>query len=89
MLPNALVDGLEVNLVQAGHPHGLDLPRILGIKITLAAMAALLLLVTARCCWPLIAAAVALLPARLLGAERAGQAPEPRCRPTPPTSSTS
>jgi hypothetical protein len=35
MLPNALVDGLEVNLVQAGHPHGLDLPRLLGIKITL------------------------------------------------------
>ncbi len=43
-LPNALVDGLEVNLVQAGHPGGLDLPRIIGIKITLAAMAAFLLL---------------------------------------------
>jgi tight adherence protein B len=51
MLPNALVDGLEVNLVQAGHPHGLDLPRLLGIKITLAAMAALTCSSTARCCW--------------------------------------
>lgn len=38
ILPNALVDGLEVNLVQAGHPRGIDLPRILGIKITLALM---------------------------------------------------
>ena len=33
LLPNPLVDGLEVKLVQAGHPYGLDLPRILGIKI--------------------------------------------------------
>jgi tight adherence protein C len=39
-LPNALIDGLEVNLVQAGHPGGLDLPRIIGIKVTLAATAA-------------------------------------------------
>jgi len=41
MLPNALVDGLEVNIVQAGHPHGLDLPRVIGIKITAAALATL------------------------------------------------
>ena len=34
LLPNPLVDGLEVKLVQAGHPYGLDLPRLLGIKIT-------------------------------------------------------
>lgn len=40
VLPNPLVDGLEVKLVQAGHPYGLDLPRLLGIKITLAALAA-------------------------------------------------
>jgi tight adherence protein C len=40
LLPNPLVDGLEVKLVQAGHPHGLDLPRLLGIKVTLAALAA-------------------------------------------------
>jgi tight adherence protein C len=39
-LPNALIDGLEVNLVQAGHPGGLDLARIIGIKVTLAAMGA-------------------------------------------------
>jgi tight adherence protein C len=59
MLPNALVDGLEVNLVQAGHPHGMDLPRIIGIKITTAALAALLLVLNGH---PLIAlvAAVAL-----------------------------
>ena len=43
LLPNPLVDGLEVKLVQAGHPYGLDLPRILGIKITLAVLAAFLL----------------------------------------------
>src|SRR5687768_8059085 len=41
LLPNALVDGLEVRLVQAGHPYGLDLPRLLGIKIALAGLAAL------------------------------------------------
>jgi tight adherence protein C len=59
VLPNALVDGLEVNLVQAGHPHGLDLPRIIGIKITAAMVAALLLFLSGQ---PLIAliAAVAL-----------------------------
>lgn len=58
MLPNALVDGLEVRIVQAGHPHGLDLPRLLGIKITLAAMAALTLLVYGQVVLAIIAAAV-------------------------------
>lgn len=43
ILPNGMVNGLEVNLVQAGHPGGLDLPRILGVKITLAAVSLLLL----------------------------------------------
>ena len=57
MLPNALVDGLEVNLVQAGHPHGLDLPRLLGIKITMAAMAAFALLVYGQVLLAIIAAA--------------------------------
>lgn len=57
ILPNALVDGLEVNLVQAGHPHGLDLPRLLGIKITLAAMAALSLLVYGQVLLAIVAAA--------------------------------
>lgn len=56
LLPNALVDGLEVNLVQAGHPHGLDLPRILGIKISLAGLAALMLFLGGR---PLLALIVA------------------------------
>lgn len=45
MLPAAMVDGLEVNLVQAGHPYGLDLPRLLGVKITLAATTFVLLLI--------------------------------------------
>ena len=52
LLPNPLVDGLDVKLVQAGHPRGLDLPRILGIKITLAGLAALLLLLVGH---PLVA----------------------------------
>lgn len=58
MLPNALVDGLEVNLVQAGHPAGLDLSRILGIKITLAVSAAFVLVVNGQVLFGLIAAAV-------------------------------
>jgi tight adherence protein C len=44
MLPNSMVDGLEVKLVQAGYPRGIDLPRILGIKFTLAALGTILLL---------------------------------------------
>jgi tight adherence protein C len=58
VLPNALVDGLEVNLVQAGHPHGLDLPRILGIKISLAGLTALMLLLGGHPLLALIAAGV-------------------------------
>ena len=48
MLPKPLVDGLEVKLVQAGHPYGLDLARLLGIKITLAGLAAFLLLLVGQ-----------------------------------------
>jgi tight adherence protein C len=55
-LPNALVDGLEVKLVQAGHPYGLDLPRLLGIKITLLGLSAFLLILVGQ---PLLAFVVA------------------------------
>ncbi len=74
MMPNALVDGLGVRLVQAGHPGGLDLPRLLGIKITLAGIAALLLLVNGHVLLAVIAAVGVVLPARLLGAQRPGSA---------------
>ncbi len=56
LLPNALVDGLEVRLVQAGHPRGLDLARILGIKISLAVLAALLPLLNGQVLLAVIAA---------------------------------
>ncbi len=56
LLPNVLVDGLEVRLVQAGHPRGLDLARILGIKISLAVPAALLLLLNGQVLLAVIAA---------------------------------
>jgi tight adherence protein C len=55
-LPNPLVDGLEVKLVQAGHPYGLDLPRLLGIKITLAALAGFLLVIAGQPLFALVAA---------------------------------
>jgi tight adherence protein C len=58
LLPNALVDGLEVRLVQAGYPYGLDLPRVIGIKITLAGVAALLFLLNGHVLLALIAAAL-------------------------------
>lgn len=58
MLPHGLVDGLEVNLVQAGYPQGMDLPRILGIKITLAGLAAILLLISGQVLLAVVAAAV-------------------------------
>jgi tight adherence protein C len=35
-LPKPLLDGLEAKLVQAGHPHGIDLPRLIGIKVLMA-----------------------------------------------------
>ncbi len=44
LLPKPLADGLEVKLVQAGHPYGLDLARIVGIKVALAGLAALAML---------------------------------------------
>lgn len=47
LLPTPLVDGLEVKLVQAGHPYGLDLPRLLGVKIIVAAIAAFLVMLLA------------------------------------------
>jgi tight adherence protein C len=58
LLPNAVVDGLEVKLVQAGHPYGLDLPRILGIKISLAGLGALMLLLNGQVLLAVIAAAL-------------------------------
>jgi len=58
VLPRPLVDGLEVNLVQAGHPHGLDLARMIGIKVVLAAMAALMLILAGHPVVALLAAAM-------------------------------
>jgi tight adherence protein C len=58
LLPNAVVDGLEVKLVQAGYPYGLDLARILGIKVTLAGLAAFMLLLVGQ---PIFALVVAVL----------------------------
>jgi tight adherence protein C len=57
-LPNALVDGLDVNLVQAGHPGGMDLPRILGIKVTLASVGALLFVLNGKIIFAVIAAVI-------------------------------
>jgi len=58
ILPNPLVEGLEVNLVHAGYPHGLDLARLLGIKITLAAIAGGLLVLNGQLLLAAIAAGV-------------------------------
>ena len=40
VLPNFLVDGLEVKLVQAGNPRNLDLTRLMGFKLILGASGA-------------------------------------------------
>jgi len=48
ILPRPLVDGLEVNLVQAGHPYGLDLARIIGLKVVLSGMTAFMLLLAGK-----------------------------------------
>ncbi len=57
-LPRPLVDGLEVALLQAGHPGGMDLPRILGVKVVLSSLTALLLILAAQ---PIIALIAAVL----------------------------
>ncbi len=57
-VPRPLLDGLEVNLVQAGHPHGLDLARILGIKVAFAASTALLLVLGGRPVFAIVGAAL-------------------------------
>lgn len=57
LLPNPLVDGLEVNLVQAGHPRGLDLARILGAKVSLAGLGFLLFIINGKLLFALVAAA--------------------------------
>jgi len=58
LLPGPLVDGLEVKLVQAGHPYGLDLPRLLGIKITVSLLSAFLLVIVGQPVIALVAAGV-------------------------------
>ena len=58
MIPHQLVDGLEVKLVQAGHPYGLDLPRLLGVKLVLSLASALLLLLIGQPVLALISALV-------------------------------
>lgn len=58
LVPKRLLDGLETNLVQAGHPRGLDLPRLLGVKAFLAGITLLLLLVAGSVGWAVILAAV-------------------------------
>lgn len=55
-MPHALVDGLEVRLVQAGHPGGLDLSRLIGIKVTISVLGALLLLLYGQVVLALIVA---------------------------------
>src|SRR5262245_51516779 len=62
-IPHPLVDGLEVKLVQAGHPYGLDLPRILGVKFTLAAVSGGVMLLLGQPLFALpVAAALFFLP---------------------------
>jgi tight adherence protein C len=40
VLPAPLVGGLEKKLVQAGHPYGLDVPRLVGVKTLVGAVLA-------------------------------------------------
>jgi len=58
VIPHQLVDGLEVKLVQAGHPYGLDLARLLGIKLTLSLGSAFLLILIGQPVFGLISALV-------------------------------
>ena len=58
VLPKALVDGLEVNLVQAGHPYGLDLGRVIGLKVTFAGLTGLLVLLVGQPIWAFVGAAL-------------------------------
>ena len=41
-MPQGLVKNMESELAQAGHPHGIDLPKLLGIQAVLMLALALL-----------------------------------------------
>jgi tight adherence protein C len=71
IVPARLVDGLQTKLVQAGHPYGLDVARILAIKLAVSITTLLLALLAGN---PLIAVAAGglgfFLPDVWLGAQR-------------------
>lgn len=58
ILPTSFAERLEVSLVQAGHPQGLDLARLMGIKVALAGLGAIMLLVIGHPIIALVTAAV-------------------------------
>jgi tight adherence protein C len=63
LIPKPLVDGLEMKLVQAGHPHGLDLPRLIGVKVILSGLSALMLVLVGQPLWAVgVAVALFFLP---------------------------
>jgi Flp pilus assembly protein TadB len=69
--PAPVITSLETKLVQAGHPLGLDLPRLLGVKVIVSLATLLLGLLAGN---PLIAVAAAalgfLMPDVWLGMQR-------------------
>jgi tight adherence protein C len=52
-IPKPLVEGLRNNLVMAGHPRGMDMGRLVGLKVVLAALLGGFFLVAGQPVWGL------------------------------------
>jgi tight adherence protein C len=53
VIPKPLVEGLSNNLVLAGHPRGMDMGRLVGLKVVLAALFGLFFLFLGQPVWAL------------------------------------
>jgi tight adherence protein C len=60
-VPTSLIKNMEAELAQAGHPHGIDVPKLLGIQAVLTLVLCLLCLVAGRPLFMVGAAAVGLI----------------------------
>jgi tight adherence protein C len=54
VLPKPVTVGLSNNLVKAGHPHGLDMSRLIGMKVVLAVLLGAFPLVLGQPIWALV-----------------------------------
>jgi tight adherence protein C len=57
VIPRPLVEGLRNNLIMAGHPRGMDMGRLVGVKVVLGALLGGFFLLVGQPVWALLFAA--------------------------------